>query len=136
MSKHPLFAVWNSMMNRCYSPKSKAYPRYGGRGIYVCEEWHIVTNFISDNENRYAKRLSLDRINNNGPYSLENTRWASYEQQALNKGNNVVLEYDGRSQTMTEWAREAGLKTTTLQRRLKAGWPLEEALTSPLGTRL
>ena len=46
-SKHPLYGIWRQMMQRCYNEKSKIYRRYGGRGIYVCEEWHDFSSLLS-----------------------------------------------------------------------------------------
>lgn len=48
LTKHRLYKTWIGMINRCYNPKRPEYISYGGRGISVCERWHIVDNFIED----------------------------------------------------------------------------------------
>jgi hypothetical protein len=96
---HPLYPTWHTMMKRCYDPKNAKYQRYGARGIAVCERWHDVSSFVADLGEKPAG-MSLDRINNNGPYSPENCRWATPVQQARNRPQA----------TLTEEQRAAALK--------------------------
>jgi hypothetical protein len=41
----------------------------------------------------------------------------------------------GKTQMVTEWAKEVGLPQSTLIDRLNAGWPVERALSLPPRTR-
>lgn len=47
-SKKPsrTYYAWTSMRSRCANPSKESYPRYGGRGISVCERWRIFENFL------------------------------------------------------------------------------------------
>lgn len=117
-------------MERCYCKTNAAYPRYGGRGIVVCDEWHDFTKFYADMGDRPAGR-SLDRRDNDGPYSPENCRWATRTEQARNTRVNTILEFRGRKQCLQAWAEELGLKPATICRRMYvAGWSVDKALST------
>lgn len=81
---HYLYKTWRNMISRCENKNDHAYKNYGARGIYVCEEWHDINSFISDMGDR-PEGASLDRINNDGPYSPQNCRWATNAQQSRNR---------------------------------------------------
>lgn len=70
-----LYGVWQAMHRRCYNKAYHSYHRYGGRGIVVCERWHTYANFKADMGHAYSPGLSVDRINNDDPYELNNCRW-------------------------------------------------------------
>lgn len=121
------------MTARCYNKHHNRYRIYGGRGIYICEEWRgNFGAFLSwALNNGYRDDLTIDRIDVNGPYSPENCRWADKITQANNTRKNRWLELDGERHTLTEWARKLGIGRETLESRLDSGWDLRRALTTP-----
>lgn len=137
----PLYPTHYGMMQRCYNPKSESYPYYGARGIKVCDEWHICTNFYKwAYANGYEPGLSLDRINRDGDYCPENCRWATDEEQANNKSNNLVLTIGGKTQTLAQHFKDPeiniyDLKEKTVRERIRCGWPAEKAFSTPKGCK-
>ncbi len=67
MARSPEYAIWAGMVQRCTNPKERAFLRYGGRGITVCERWLSFENFIADMRCRPSSDHSIDRIDNDGP---------------------------------------------------------------------
>ena len=81
-----LHNIWTLMRQRCKNPKANGYKNYGGRGIYVCDEWESYPNFKKwAEQNGYRDDLSIDRIDVNGIYEPSNCRWATWAEQAQNK---------------------------------------------------
>lgn len=82
--QHPLYAVWNNMMNRCLNPKNPDYENYGGRGIRVCRRWHFYANFHDDLLRLWDSGLLIDREDVNGHYYPSNIRFVTPKESANN----------------------------------------------------
>jgi len=129
-----LYGIWLGMKDRCSNPSTQCYKDYGGRGIYVCEEWEqsFVEFYTWSYEHGYSDGLTIDRIDNDGPYAPDNCRWADTFQQANNRRTNRLITYNGETKTIAEWSRETGIKYNKLYERInKCGWDIERALTTP-----
>lgn len=128
--KEHLYMVWCTMKQRCLNPNNKQYAYYGGRGIAICDEW--VNDYSAFREwatdNGYQKGLQIDRIDNDGNYEPSNCRWVDRITQSNNKSSNIVLEYNGKSQTLQQWSEEIGVSTDALYYRYHEGKSAEEIL--------
>jgi hypothetical protein len=128
--RSPTFAIWHQMRARCENRKSEKFPRYGGRGIVVCERWKRFENFLADMGERPPK-MSIERIDNDGPYSPENCRWATSMEQGSNTSTNRLLTVRGVTLHLTEWSRRMGVRHQLISRRLQRGWSEEAAVLTP-----
>lgn len=98
LSGHVLYPTWANILQRCENPQFHKYPRYGGRGIRVCERWHDVRLFIQDIDTELGERppgCTLDRIDNDGDYQPGNVKWSTARQQARNKPKQGSSQFPG-----------------------------------------
>ena len=129
---HPLYRAYISMHDRCYNPKCCSYRRYGGRGIYVSDEWHDAGAYCNwAIANGWKRGLTVDRKDNNGPYAPWNCRIATQKEQGNNRRTNLKILYNGEVLSLTAAAEKSGFKRSTLKGRLDKGWPMEK-LFNPL----
>lgn len=121
MSCTKIYGVWHGINERCYNKKHKAYKNYGGKGVAVCTEWQLFIPFYEwAIANGYKEGLTIDRIDSNGNYEPSNCRWVDRFVQNSNTSRNHYLTYNGKTQTLSQWAREIGISRNTLCGRLKA----------------
>jgi len=136
IAKMPEYNIWTQMKQRCANANMPNYAAYGGRGIAVCDRWReSFENFITDMGVRPGKDYSLDRIDNDGPYSPENCRWATRIEQGNNTRTNRWITYNGKTMTLSEWSRKLNIAKSTLRNRFKKGWSVERAFSEPIQMR-
>src|SRR5439155_22259912 len=102
-------------------------PRYGGRGIRVCDRWRSFDSFLRDVGFRPAPEMSLERLDNDGDYGPGNCAWASSKVQARNRRSTRRIA----GVSLGELAEQSGIGYPTLQSRLDRGWPVDRATTVP-----
>lgn len=123
------YSIWSTMLGRCYNEKTKSYPEYGGRGITVCDEWKdSFETFYKDMGLRPSLNHTLDRKDNYKGYSKDNCRWATWEEQANNRSNNIFYTHNGVSRTLAGWCRELNLNYKLAYSQKARGWSFEQII--------
>ena len=149
--------VYTQMIRRCYNESCAAYKNYGGRGISICDEWYTpgvkgnpgfvnFSNWAMSNGYKHEPDAnsiniwSIDRIKVDGNYCPDNCRWATREEQANNKRNNITLiDITGEEIPRGEFSSKYGLDNKITIGRYNAGWSMEallfDAMHQELGIR-
>lgn len=132
--RSPTYSVWVGMKRRCKDAAFKDFPKYGGRGIKVCERWDgSFIAFLEDMGERPSRGHQIDRLNPNLDYEPGNCRWATaLENLTENKRDMCPVTIAGVFYPNRAAACAAyGIRPTTVSERLKAGYSIEEAITAP-----
>lgn len=127
----PEYQVWRDMWQRCTNAKNTGYKRYKDRT--PPDEWKDFQVFLADMGPRPSPKHSIERLDNDKPYGPANCLWATRKQQSRNTSTNINIEYQGRTLCIAAWAEEFKVKRATLDYRLKAGWSIDQALTTKVG---
>lgn len=132
--KSPEYRAWVAMRARCLNPLNEFYRRYGGRGITISQRWESFENFLEDMGLRPTSDHSLDRINNDGPYSKENCRWATFIEQQRNKSDSILISAFGETKSIMEWPDDPRCRVShsVLRNRVRLKWSPEDTITVPL----
>jgi hypothetical protein len=81
-----LYKIWIYMRNRVHNPNCDHYRYYGGKGVFICNEWGEFINFYNwAMNNGYADSLTIDRIDSDGNYEPNNCRWVTRAANNKNK---------------------------------------------------
>ena len=124
----PEYNIWRGMLDRCYNKETAAYPRYGGRGITVSDEWkESFEAFYRDMGTRPSEDYSIDRKDNDKGYSKENCRWATEIEQHNNTRTVKLYDFGGEKLSISQIARKIGISVSALHQRLLI-MPWEEAV--------
>lgn len=103
---------------RCYNPNCADYRYYGGRGITICDRWLENFDNLLQDMGLKPEGLTLERLDNDGPYSKENCAWSTRKVQGGNKRTTKRLTVDGVTHTWVEWAEITGIAYHTLKARI------------------
>lgn len=141
LSDTRIYDIYKGMMRRCYNPNEEMYYNYGGRGIYVCDEWKDQEDYKGLKafvewayKNGYDDTLSIDRIDNDGPYCPDNCRWATMVVQANNKRDSIQLTVGDTTYTYAQWEVASGINQNTIRRRCEKGYDPHAAVYTPTPT--
>lgn len=125
------YRSWNKMKQRCINPKNDHFKHYGGRGIIVCDRWRDSFDAFFADMGMRPIGMELDRRDVNGNYDPGNCRWATRTQQMNNTRVTTFITHNGITLPVQEWNRKAGLPRNMVSSRLRLGWTMEKALSTP-----
>lgn len=126
-----LYKKWHGIKARCYNVNNKYYNRYGGRGIFMSDEWkndfeifkNDVENTFFEHIKKYGrKNTSLERIDNDKGYTKENCKWATRKEQSNNTSVIHIISYKGENYPIQILCGKYNIKSSTLLRRIELGW--------------
>jgi predicted DNA-binding protein YlxM (UPF0122 family) len=63
---------------------------------------------------------------------LCNALLGTFQEQMNNRQTSHLVHYRGETRTLTEWADLLKINRQTLRNRIRAGWSIERAMTSPV----
>lgn len=124
----PEYTTWRGMNERCNNPNNSHYPKYGGRGIGVCERWNSFENFIADMGKRPLNH-SLERKENDKGYEPDNCKWAPPVEQSRNTSRSIKITFGSETLCLKDWSERLGITDGALKHRLKK-WSFEKAMTT------
>lgn len=131
-----VYRLWHGMLDRCYNKNSYGYKNYGGRGINADDFRYDFKLFYEHIGPRPSPQHQIDRINNDGSYSIGNVKWSTPEEQAFNRRSSFKITCWDRTQCLSQWAEEVGIPPQVIVRRIEElGWTPEQALTKPVSKR-
>lgn len=126
---HPLYAIWCGIKDRCYCKTDKAYDRYGGRGVVMCDDWKndFMAFFNWAVANGWERGLCLDKDklspNRSGMmYSPEYCCFISRQENMIYRSDNNIIEYEGVKKSIAEWSKDLGINRTTISERKRKGY--------------
>lgn len=136
LSKHPLYATWKSMIDRCYNKGNKQYVDYGGRGVSVCDEWRNdflnYYNWALNNGWVKGNHIDKDKIGDGLIYSPKTCSIITRKENNNNKRDNVIIEYNGFKGSIRQIADMYGVRYALFRERIISyGWTIEKALNTP-----
>jgi len=131
-NKSPEYQTWLAIKQRCLNPNSQTSKYYSNRGITMSDHWrNSFEAFFADMGKKPSSKHSIDRIDNDGPYSKDNCRWAVRKEQMSNTRSNRLVTIDGDTKTLTEWCETLGVNKSMVRNRVSLGWDEVKALLTP-----
>lgn len=129
--KHPLYRSWEAMKRRCDNKSDKSFKHYGARGISYCAEWTAFDGFLNDMGGAWYDGAQIERIDVNGNYEPANCKWADRIEQANNKQNTELIEFNGMMKTLKRHCEDSGVSYKRVWARIhQYGMSISDAITN------
>lgn len=134
LSGHRLFWIWSHIKDRCLNKLSKHYKYYGANGVSLCNEWleSFAVFYKWAIDSGWKQGLTIERKDPFGNYCPENCTFVPMSQQNRNKRNHRMIEYKGVTRPLFLLCEEAGIDYRLVWLRLKRGWSIDRALSTPI----
>lgn len=84
----------------------------------MCDRWRESVHAFIEDMGHPPDGHTLDRIDVNGPYSPENCRWATWDEQAKNRTSCRYVQHNGQRLTLTDFAKAVGVTYSALKTRV------------------
>lgn len=96
-NRHPLYSTWVGIKTRCYNPNHKCYNSYGGKGIYMCEEWKnsFVPFYNWMMDNGWKQGITIDRIDSDKPYEPSNCQLITQSLNSIKRNYQLFFFQSG-----------------------------------------
>ena len=129
MSKTPIYNIWVGMKARCLNSNNPGHSKYGAKGVTVCNHWLEFEHFQQD-MGTHEDGMTIDRIDPTGDYEPSNCRWATpFQQGSENRTDLRLVTIEGKTQNLSAWCRDVGVKEPMVRQRIFRGMGDIEALT-------
>lgn len=103
-----------------------------GKRIGCSEEWSDFRTFYEDVRPSYKQGFLFRRLDYSKPYGKDNFIWVTKPEADILISNLVWIEWDGKSMTLKQWAKELNVSLSALKSRYfcreKYGFTTEEIL--------
>lgn len=126
--------IWKGIIARCNIESATGFENYGGRGVRVCKQWLDYANFFND-MGPAPEGMSIDRIDVNGDYTIENCKWSSRIEQSRNRRTNRLIDVAGKKTVLSEAASLSEMRYDAIRFRLNRGWSSDEAVSAKKNTK-
>ena len=106
-----------------------SYGRYGAKEIEYMGETHSMSAWarqLGCSVSQLSKRLRSGM-------SVEEALTKPFTKRNQGRVGGQLIEFQGKKQSLSEWAREKGISFSTLYGRLRKGWSVERMLSADTG---
>lgn len=121
--------TWTRIKQRCLNSNDPCFLNYGGKGVTVSKEWiESFQSFLEDVGPCPSDKTEIDRINGHLGYQKGNCRWATTQENSLNRKSTQWITIDGDTKCLKHWLKQLGVPSTTYYNRRKKGMSPIDAL--------